>query len=53
MDTCTVYPIYIYIIILFSKRDLGLELFGSLIITKPRIQERVLKGVLAAIQRER
>lgn len=33
--------------------DLGLELFGSLIITKPRIQERVLKGVLAAIQRER
>lgn len=32
---------------------MSLELFRSLIITQPRIQERVLKGVLAAIHRER
>ena len=34
-------------------RDMSLELFRSLIITQPRIQERVLKGILAAIHRER
>lgn len=34
-------------------RDLGLELFGSMIVSQTRIQTRVVKGVLALIHRER
>ena len=34
-------------------RDLGLSLFGSMIIKQQKIQERVTKGLLASIYRER
>lgn len=34
-------------------RDLGLELFGTLVVAQGRVQERVVKGVLALIHKER
>jgi len=38
---------------LFSIWDLGLEQFGSLIISQGRVQGRVVKGTLALIHKER
>ena len=34
-------------------RDLGLELFGSCVISQEHVQRRIVKGVLALIQKER
>ena len=34
-------------------RDMGLELFGSHIITPVRVQSRVVKGILSLISKER
>ncbi len=36
-----------------SGRDLGLEQFGSLVVSQGRVQGRVVKGVLALIHKER
>ena len=36
-----------------THRDLGLDLFGSLIISQGRVRNRVVKGILALIHRER
>ena len=36
-----------------AYREMGLELFRSIVIIQPRVQERITKGILSAIHRER
>ena len=37
----------------YWNRDMGLELFGCHIIAPPRVQNRVVKGVLSLVMKER
>ena len=46
-------PLLFSLPLLLSPRDLGLEQFGSLVISRGRVQDRVVKGTLSLIHKER